>query len=186
VAARPITTQAACLAAVGTPAACSADIFTTGLPNGGFQRGQDLKGQNLPNAPKNKVALNVNYTWLVGRGSITGSASYVWRSEQYGSIFNREYYKAPAYDQVDMRATWKDADGKYSVIAFVRNLFDEIGYAGGPSAGRRNGVVPAYVTGTIPAGGTATTPIPIVQGIASAYTITPPRTYGIEIQYRFF
>ena len=187
--ARPVITQAQCLAnaadaIVGNE--CSADIFTTGLPNGGFQRGQDLKGQHLPNAPENKVALNVNYTWVMSRGSITGSASYVWRSEQYGSIFDREYYKSPAYDQVDLRATWKDADNKYSVIAFVRNLFDDIGYAGGAAAGRRAGVVPAYVTGTIPAGGSATTPIPIIQGIASSYTITPPRTYGIEFQYRFF
>jgi len=50
----------------------------------------------------------------------------------------------------------------------------------------RAGTVPAYVAGTIPAGGNATTPVPILQGIASTYTITPPRTYGIELQYRFF
>ena len=28
--------------------------------------------------------------------------------------------------------------------------------------------------------------IPVIQGIASSYTITPPRTYGVELQYRFF
>ena len=185
-AARPIITQAACLAAVGTAAACSGDQFTTGLPNGGFQRGQDLSGQNLPNAPKNKVALNINYTWVMDAGSLTGSASYVWRSEQYGSIFNRSYYKAPSYDQVDLRATWKSTDKKYAIIGFVRNVTDGVGYEGGAGAGRRAGVVPAYVTGTIPAGGSATTPIPIIQGIASSYTITPPCTYGIELQYKFF
>ena len=32
----------------------------------------------------------------------------------------------------------------------------------------------------------SSTAIPIIQGIGSSYTITPPRTYGIELQYRFF
>jgi len=185
--ARPIITAAACTAAAGTPAACSVDAFTVGLPNGGFQRGQDLSGQNLPNAPKNKVALNVNYTWVFAAGSLTGSASYVWRDEQYGSIFNRSYYKSPSYDQVDLRATWKSEDKKYSIIGFVRNVGDTVGYEGGAGAGRRAGVVPLHVTGLTPgAGQTAATSVSIVQGIASSYTITPPRTFGVELQYRFF
>jgi iron complex outermembrane receptor protein len=185
-AARPLITQAACLAAVGTANACSADIFTTGLPNGGFQRGQNLSKQNLPNAPKNKVSINVNYTWELPGGSLTPSVSYVWRDKQYGSIFNRSYYQAPSYDQWDLRATWKSESKKYSVVGFVRNVGNSVGYEGGGGAGRRAGTVPAYVAGTIPTGGSATTAIPILQGIATSYTITPPRTYGIELQYRFF
>ncbi len=121
-AARPVVTQAQCLAAVGTASACSADIFTTGLPNGGFQRGQDLHGYNLPNAPKNKISVNVNYTWELPHGSLTPSVSYVWRDKQYGSIFNRPYYEAPSYDQWDLRATWKSEDKKYSIVGFVRNV----------------------------------------------------------------
>ncbi|MGZ6015871.1 MAG: TonB-dependent receptor, partial [Phenylobacterium sp.] len=185
-AAKPVISQAACIAAVGTANACSADIYTTGLANGGFQRGQNLSGSNLPNAPKNKVSLNVNYTWVMSAGSLTGSASYVWRDKQYGSIFNRSYYQSPSYDQVDLRATWKSDDKKYSIIGFVRNVGNTVGYEGGAGAGRRNGTIPAYVAGTIPTGGTATTAIPIIQGIASSYTITPPRTFGVELQYRFF
>ncbi len=184
--ARPVISTAACQAAVGTPGACSPDIFTTGVPGGGFQRGQNLSGSNLPNAPKNKVSLNVNYTWVMEQGSLTPSVSYVWRDKQYGSIFNRSYYQAPSYDQWDARATWKSDDKKYSVIAFVRNIGNSVGYEGGGGAGRRAGTIPAYVTGTIPAGGSATTAIPILQGIGTSYTITPPRTYGIELQYRFF
>ena len=184
-AAKPIISQAACLAAVGTAGACSADIYTTGLPNGGFQRGQNLKNQNLPNAPKNKISVNVNYTWVLDSGSLTPSISYVWRDVQYGSIFNRSFYRAPAYDQVDMRVTWKAKDNRYSVIGFIRNVGDTVGYEGGGGAARRAGTIPAYVAGTIPTGGSATTAIPIIQGIATSYTITPPRTYGVELQYRF-
>nr|MEA2798112.1 iron complex outerrane recepter protein [Phenylobacterium sp.] len=182
-AARPIITQAACAV---TPSPCSTDVFTAGLPNGGFQRGQDLSGQNLPNAPKNKIAVNVNYTWELPGGSLTPSVSYVWRDVQYGSIFNRTYYKAPSYDQWDARATWKSEDKKYSIIAFIRNIGDSVGYEGGGVATRRAGVVPAHVAGIIPPGGNAATSIPIVQGIQTGYTITPPRTFGIELQYRFF
>ena len=185
-AAKPIITAAACQAAVGTAAACSTDVFTRGIPNGGFQRGQDLRGANLPNAPKNKVAVNVNYTWVLPGGSLTPSVSYVWRDKQYGSIFNRSFYQAPSYDQWDLRATWKSEDKKYSVIGFVRNLTNTVGYEGGGGAGRNAGVVPAHVLGAPPAGGTASTAIPVLEGISTSYTITPPRTYGVELQYRFF
>ena len=70
--------------------------------------------------------------------------------------------------------------------AFIRNIGDTVGYEGGGGAVRRAGVVPAHVAGITPAGGNAATSVPIVQGIASSYTITPPRTFGIELQYRFF
>ena len=185
-AARPIITQAACLAAVGTAGACSTDVYTTGVANGGFQRGQNLSGSNLPNAPKNKISLNVNYTMDLAGGSLTPSVSYVWRDKQYGSIFNRSYYQAPSYDQWDLRATWKSESKKLAVVGFIRNLTNTVGYEGGGGAGRRNGTVPAYTTGTIPAGGNALTAVPIIQGIATTYTITPPRTFGVELQYKFF
>ena len=42
-------------------------------------------------------------------------------------------------------------------------------------------MIPAHVLG-----GASTATLPVVQGITSAYTITPPRTYGVEVQYRFF
>ncbi|HZZ32605.1 MAG TPA: TonB-dependent receptor [Phenylobacterium sp.] len=184
--ARPIITQAQCLAAVGTTNACTTDVFTTGLPNGGFQRGQNLSGQNLPNAPKNKVSVNVNYTWEMEKGSLTPSMSYVWRDKQYGSIFNRPWYLAPSYDQLDLRLTWKSMDNHYSIIGFARNVTDTIGYEGGGGisgigAVRNAGFVPQHVL----TGGASTTPVPVLEGISTGYALTPPRTYGIELQYRF-
>jgi iron complex outermembrane receptor protein len=157
----------------------SCDVFT-----GNVQRGQNLDGNHLPNAPRNKVALNVNYTWDISSGSLIGSASYTWRDTQYGSIFDRAYYKSPSYDQLDLRLTYKDKDNKYSVIGFVRNVFDDLGYEGGAGASRRAGFVPGYTLGIGGAGAIA--PQPVLQGISSTYPLTPPRTYGIEFQYRFF
>jgi iron complex outermembrane receptor protein len=154
----------------------SCDVFT-----GNVQRGQDLSGNNLPNAPKNKVALNVNYTWELPSGNLTGGATYVWRDQQYGSLFNRSYYLAPSWSQVDLRLVYTDTAKKYTIIGFVKNVGDTFGYEAGTTASRRAGFVPAYALGKAGIGAT-----PVLQGISSTYTLTPPRTYGIELQYRFF
>ena len=178
--AKPVAALAPCTSLPGGATNSLCDVFT-----GSAQRGQDLKGGNLPNAPKNKVAFNVNYTMDFEPGSLIGSVSYIWRDKQYGSIFNRSYYQAPSYDQWDARLTWKDRDNKYTVIAFVKNIFDDLGYQGGASAARRAGFVPGYVTGIPLSNPASAASIPVTQGIASTYLLTPPRTYGIELQYRF-
>ena len=75
-------------------------VTTAGKP-------QNLRGNPLPNAPKNKLALNGNYTFNFDPGSLSLSATYAWRDVQYGSIFATPYNRAPAWDQVDLRAEWK-------------------------------------------------------------------------------
>jgi iron complex outermembrane receptor protein len=172
-AAKPILTLAQCAA---TPGACSTDVYTM-LTGGGFQRGQNLNGQKLPNAPKNKVAVNVNYTWMLATGSVTGSVNYTWRDSQYGSIFNRSYTKSPSWDQWDARLTYKPEGAKYTVILYGKNLLNDVGYEGGAVAARKAGFIGPTTPGF--------TEIPVTQGITTSYPITPPRTYGVEVQYRF-
>ncbi|MET0293454.1 MAG: TonB-dependent receptor [Phenylobacterium sp.] len=154
----------------------STDVFTAGLPGGGFQRAQNLDGNRLPHSPQNKVAVNANYTWDLSIGQVTASASYIWRDEQYGHIFTRDVYKSPSFDQVDARLMWSDPDNKRTVIAYVRNLFDELGYEGGASAVRRAGFL-VGPTGAL---------VPVLQGVSTSYPLTPPRTFGVELQYRFY
>jgi iron complex outermembrane receptor protein len=162
--AKPVgPTQAQCTAA---PTTCTADIYT-----GLFQRGQDLSGNALPQAPKNKVALNALYTWNMEAGSLTGSASYIWRDEQYGTIFMRSYNKTPSWSQVDLRLTYKDAQDRFTIIAYGKNILDDLGYYEGATSTR---VVGRLISG-----------LPTVQGIATTYPLTPPRTFGMEFQYRF-
>jgi iron complex outermembrane receptor protein len=140
---------------------------------GGPQYFQNLSGYSLPNSAKNRVTLNANYTWIFDPGSLTASGTYVWRASQYGSIFDRDYYKAPSYSQVDARLTFKPTNGKYTLIAFGKNLGNDLGYANGATATRRAGTTPgvAALTG--------------VFGQSTTYELTPPRTYGVEVQYRF-
>ncbi|WP_293907928.1 TonB-dependent receptor [Phenylobacterium sp.] len=151
-----------------TVATAVADAFC-----GGPQYLQDLKGNSLPNSAKHRVTLNGNYTWRFDPGSVTASATYIWRGPQYGSIFDRSYYKAPSFDQVDARLTFKAKGDKFTAIAFAKNIFDTKGYANGTLASRRAGTTPtqAALTG--------------VFGQSSAYELNPPRTYGVELQYRF-
>jgi len=170
--AKPIGALTPCTG-IGTPAQTpNCDVFS-----GFVQRGQDLSGDQLPQSTRNKVALNVNYTWAFDAGSLSPSASYVWRDKQYGSIFQRFYNEAPSWDQVDARLTWKGRDNRYSVIAYVKNLFDSLGYDGGASGARIAG------TNVNPNGVSVTN---LVQpGFNITYPLTPPRTYGVELQYRF-
>jgi len=167
--ASPIAPAARCTSAVQP----GCDVYT-----GFLQRGQNLKGQSLPNAPKNKVVVNANYTWLVGGGSLTGSLSYIWRDSQYGSIFNRAYTKSPSWDQWDARLTFVPEDGKYTVILYGKNLLNEVGYEGGATGSRKAGFIGPATPGF--------TETPVSQGVLSSYPLTPPRTFGVELQYRFF
>ncbi|WP_293370344.1 TonB-dependent receptor [Phenylobacterium sp.] len=166
---------------------------TTGL----VQRPQNLKGNVLPSQPENKVAINILYTFDFAPGSLSPSVSYVWRDKEYASIFKRDYDASPSWDQVDARVTWKDKDNKYSIIAYVKNMFDTLGYDSAASGTRNTGV---YPLATVAASGGAITPglasVPglSVNGVATGfgpggithnYLLTPPRTFGVEFQYRF-
>jgi TonB dependent receptor. len=72
---------------------------------------------------------------------------------------------------VDLRAYWAPTGGKYTVIAYVKNVFDTEGYDAAVAGSNRNNnpLVPSdrFATG------------------AQNLELTPPRLYGIELQYRF-
>jgi iron complex outermembrane receptor protein len=104
------------------------------------ERWQDLKGDQLPQVPKNKVSLAATYTFNFEAGSLTPEVSYIWRDKQYSGLFTRAIDAAPSWSQTDLRVTWKDKDNHYSIIAYVANVFDDLGYDGGASASRRSGV----------------------------------------------
>jgi iron complex outermembrane receptor protein len=129
---------------------------------------QNLKGEQLPEAPPNKLSLNGLYTWDFAPGKLTLSGTFTWKDETYGSLFNRPYALAPSYSQVDFRLTWKDAKDRYSVIAFVNNIFDATGY---DNATGNLVLSPAL---SPPAG-----------YVTINQSLIAPRVYGLQLQYRF-
>ena len=155
----------------GTPGAVSYPfLIGAGGVQGEISRNvvQSIKGNALPQAPKNKISFNANYTWIFDPGSFTLSGTYVWKDKSYAGVFTRSYYSAPSWNQVDMRGTWQGNHDRYEIIFFVKNLFNTLGYdaAGGATGG--------YT-------GNAADPITPL----TAYDLTPPRTYGVELHYKF-
>jgi iron complex outermembrane recepter protein len=135
---------------------------------------QSVKGNPLPDAPQNKLAVAVAYTWHFEPGDFVLSGDYAFRDTQVGTLFNRFYDSAPSWSDLSFRATWKGPHDRYEITGFVKNALDAIQYtvaAGGAGlGGSANAVTPA-ATGF---------------NMINTFDINPPRTYGIEMRYKFF
>jgi len=167
-------------------------------PGAGWDISQNLAGNPLPNAPKNKFSVNAFYAITDGMGGKwTPAMSWVWRDEEYGLFFNEPFWAAPSWSQWDARLSYDSPNGKFEAILFIKNILNAIGYDQGPVATRAAGEVP-IATGGVYA------ETPYVQGlngptgfnqhlagtnnmgIYDTYYVVPPRTFGIELHYKFF
>ncbi|THD81753.1 MAG: TonB-dependent receptor [Phenylobacterium sp.] len=141
--------------------------------NGVSIQPQSIVGSPLYQSPKNKFAFNGNYTFDFDPGSLVLSATYTWTDKTiYQPFGNDAAFSVPAYGTADFRAIWNDAAKRYTAIAFVKNAFDKVGYT---STGSTN---PTATFG-VGAGGLTQDGVAITRGLIY------PRTYGLELQYRF-
>ncbi len=125
-------------------------------------RTQDLAGNRLPMTAENKINLGANYTFDFEAGSLTLGATYTYTDEMQTTVFAQSNYTAPSNEVVDFRALWKDVDDRFTIIGYVKNAFDEVAYQSSTSTG---------LTGA----GT----------FRRTVKLNFPRTYGVELQYRF-
>ena len=132
-----------------------------------FYQPESIVGNALPQAPRNKVAINGNYTFVFDAGKLNVGANFIWRDSSYANIFSRRWNQAPSWDQVDLRGSWTPKDGRYQVIVYVKNVGNTLGYDAAAAGSKRD-----------------TTNFPINTGYNTSFT--PPRTYGIEVHYKFF
>jgi iron complex outermembrane recepter protein len=183
--AKPLACSSITPVSTPTPANPGATPCITDIYTGKLQRFQSLAGNRLPNAPRNKIALNANYTFFFEPGTLNLSGSYIWRDTQEGTLFTRPYNTAPAWDEFDARVTFTTNNQRVKVIAFVKNIGNTIGYDAGAYGTRYAGVnvVPSVQNGKF---GFYQQPYIEAPGIGSTYSVTPPRTYGVEIDYKFF
>ncbi|HEY2710374.1 MAG TPA: TonB-dependent receptor [Caulobacteraceae bacterium] len=137
-------------------------------------RAQSVKGDPLPDAPQNKVAIAVSYTWHFDPGSLTFNVTGAWRDVQDGTVFNRFYDNAPSWGDLDLRAIWKGQNDKYEIIGFVKNVTNALQYDVG--------------SGGIGEVGNATSTTNAAKGLfeQNLTDLAPPRTYGVEFRYKFF
>jgi iron complex outermembrane recepter protein len=115
------------------------------------------KGSSTPSTPRYKLNGTALYTFHFAPGDLTLSATGNWRSSQYSDIPNTAARIAPAYGTVDLHAQWNDSMHRYTILAYVKNV--------------GNTISDQFFLG-FPTGGGLT-------------ALNPPRTYGIELQYRF-
>ena len=136
-------------------------------PAGSPAGAHNIVGFTLPEAPPNKVALNAQYAFKFDEGKLTLSVSGVWKDATYGEIFNSPLNLAPSYYTVNLRAVWDDDQDRFTVIGFINNVTNTIGFDN--------------VTQTRLGAGTSLANIALVQGVG----ITAPLVVGGEIQFRF-
>lgn len=126
---------------------------------------QHLDGDQLPSSPEHKIAFNTNYTWNTFAGDFTASATWTYRGEAYYSLFSREHYKTPSYDETDARLVWSAPSKHVRIIGYVQNVFDDEGYE------RADASQTTWQAAT---------------GARSRQLgLTAPRTWGVEFQFKF-
>ncbi|HEY0650767.1 TonB-dependent receptor domain-containing protein, partial [Phenylobacterium sp.] len=152
-------------------------------PSGGFvvSNGtrlvfQTLEGSRIYQSPKHKFAGNANYTFDFDPGSLILSATFTWTDETYYQPFKSAANKVKGYDVTDFRALWNDAGDRFTIIGYVKNAFDQKGFTS-------NGSTTPTAIFDVPGSGSA----PNITQTRTAITrgLIQPRTYGVELQYRF-
>jgi iron complex outermembrane receptor protein len=99
---------------------CAVD--TIGDPDAGEQ---DLSGNDLTQAPENKIFLNANYYIPTGYGDFVPSISYSWVDERQYDVFDTDVTRADDYYRLDAQLTWTSPSDALRVIASGRNLTEE-------------------------------------------------------------
>jgi len=120
---------------------------------------QDLSGNPLTQAPKNKVYFNAAYSIMTDSiGEFVLSGAYSWVDERQYDAFNTDATRADSYYRVDAMATWFNPSQDMRVILSGRNLTEEETYVSYERLNAAGAVV----------------------GFPNA-----PRTYSLEVQYDF-
>ena len=154
--------EGCCFVDTVDPLATAAGARPVGAPSNGRVL-QTVVGNELPLSPHHKLTLGATYTMDFEPGSLifNGTASYI--DDQQSGLFKNPVYTAPSFTTGDVRVLWRDAARRYTVIGFVKNVTDEVGY--GSSLPNPTGVTAV--------------------GARRQVSLIFPRTYGLELQYRF-
>jgi iron complex outermembrane receptor protein len=142
------------------------DDFDVNPTTGQAGNPEKIDGNRVPGSPDNKLSFNTIYTWRFSSGALALSGSYLWRSSSSSTVFDDPQLIAPSYGQADFRATWSST-AHYQIVGYIRNAFGTIGK---DAIGGSEYVANGYGAGT---------------NNSLSWELIPPRTYGVEVRYRF-
>jgi iron complex outermembrane receptor protein len=119
----------------------------------------DVKGNQLPQVPEMKSTLYALYLFQLGdSGTLDLFSSWSYIDDVYFGSFERELDKAPSYQRIDVRGSWRSPEERWIVSGFVNNVTDEIG-----------------IRQIIRHGDT--------DGYRRTAQVSEPRVYGVELTY---
>jgi iron complex outermembrane receptor protein len=128
-------------------------------PGGASVPDQDLSGNATRMSPKWSVAVHPEYVVdLANGGTISLGSNFAYKSKQYHTEFNDDRLAQDGYIMLDANIMYEDPNGQFSLNAWVKNLTDELVYAGSFSVSTSRAI-----------GG----------------TLMPPRTFGVTAGYAF-
>ncbi|MBB6425046.1 TonB-dependent receptor domain-containing protein [Sphingopyxis sp. JAI128] len=99
----------------------------TDAPNGGKGFFADLGGNELPNAPHYTFNVGAQYSAFIEGGDwvLTFRGDYYRQGKSYARVFNTEYDRLKAWDNVNLAVTLARGDGDFALQLYVKNLFDK-------------------------------------------------------------
>ncbi|MEO1037963.1 MAG: TonB-dependent receptor [Pseudomonadota bacterium] len=97
----------------------------TDAPNGGRGFAADLGGNELPNAPNWTANIGAQYTFEFGDWELTPRADYYWQSESYFRVYNTEYDRLEAWENLNLSVSLIRPRDGLVVEGYVKNVFDD-------------------------------------------------------------
>ncbi|KKW91568.1 MULTISPECIES: TonB-dependent receptor [Sphingobium] len=91
---------------------------------------QNLKGNQLPDAPKYQVGGEVGYRIGTGFGDITPRVNVTWFDRVYFNHFNTVEMSQPSRTMVNFYLGWTSPGAAWSATAFIKNVTDDTYFAG--------------------------------------------------------
>ncbi|MEN9932086.1 MAG: hypothetical protein RIS17_659 [Pseudomonadota bacterium] len=127
------------------------------LPEGVLQ---NLRGNQLPQAPQYKFSVGAQYTFEIGDMNLIPRVDLAHTGESFGNIFNGQINRVPSYTVVNAQVTFNGPDQKWYVRGFVQNLTNN------------NATTGLYVTDQS-------------SGLFTNIFTLEPRRYGVAAGFRF-
>lgn len=99
----------------------------SGAPNGGRGFSADLSGNELPNSPRLTFNVGSQYTLFIDGGNweLTFRGDYYRQSQSYARIYNTEYDRLKAWDNLNLAVTLARPASGLTFQLYVKNVFDD-------------------------------------------------------------